>query len=88
MKRLFWIGVGVAAAYYGSRWLRRQRERLSPESLAAKAAEGMGNVMELVRISVEEGRRAAAEKEAELRSTGGERDGDRLAPPPARPRRG
>jgi hypothetical protein len=73
MRRVFWIAVGVAAAYYGSRWMRRQRERFSPESVAAKAAEGMSDMMELVRVSVEEGRRAAAEKEAEIRASLGDR---------------
>jgi hypothetical protein len=73
VKRLFWIGVGVGTAYYASRWMRRQRERFSPESIAAKAAEGIGDVMELVRVSVDEGRRAAAEKEAEIRESLGDR---------------
>lgn len=73
MRRLFWIGVGVAAAYYGSKWLRRQREKLTPENVAARAAERLGGVMELVRVSMEEGRRAAAEKEAEIRSSLGDR---------------
>ncbi|HEX5948054.1 MAG TPA: hypothetical protein VFZ45_00660 [Actinomycetota bacterium] len=73
MKRLFWIGVGVAAAYYGSKWLRRQRERITPENVAARTAERLGGVMELFRVSVEEGRRAAAEKEAEIRSSLGDR---------------
>jgi hypothetical protein len=73
VKRLLWIGVGVAAAYYASRWMRRQRERFSPESVAAKAAEGMSDVMDLVRVSVDEGRRAAAEKEAEIRESLGDR---------------
>jgi hypothetical protein len=72
VKRLFWIGVGVAAAYYGSKWLRRQRERITPENVAARTAERLGGVMELVRVSVEEGRRAAAEKEAEIRSSLGD----------------
>jgi hypothetical protein len=73
MRRLFWIGVGVAAAYYGSKWLRRQREKITPENVAARAAERLGGVMELVRVSVEEGRRAAAEKEAEIRTSLGDR---------------
>ena len=73
MRRLFWIGVGVAAAYYGSRWLRRQRERITPENVAARAAERLGGVMELVRVSVEEGRKAAAEKEEEIRTSLGDR---------------
>ena len=69
MRRLFWIGVGVAAAYYGGKWLRRQRQRLTPENVAASAAERLGSVMELLRVSVEEGRRAAAAKEAEIRGS-------------------
>jgi hypothetical protein len=81
MRRIFWIGVGVAAAYYASRWARRQRDRLSPENLAAKAAEGMGSLMELVRVSVDEGRRAAAEKEAEIRSSLGESPEERSGSP-------
>jgi hypothetical protein len=81
MRRLFWIGVGVAAAYYGSKWLRHQREKITRENVAARAAERLGGVMELVRVSVEEGRRAAAEKEAEIRTSLGD-----LPPtgPPAR----
>ncbi|MGH2675698.1 MAG: hypothetical protein ACRDKA_04395 [Actinomycetota bacterium] len=83
MKRLFWIGVGVAAAFYGSRWLRRQREKLTPENVAARAAERLGGVMELVRVSVEEGRKAAARKEAEIRASVGDGPPDR--PTPTRP---
>jgi hypothetical protein len=84
MRRIFWIGVGVAAAYYVSRWARRQRDRLSPENLAAKAAEGMGSLMELVRVSADEGRRAAAEKEAEIRASLGESPDERSGPPSPR----
>ncbi len=73
MRRLFWVGVGVAVAYYGARWLRRQRERITPENVAARTAERFGNVMELLRLSVEDGRRAAAEKEAQIRSSLGDR---------------
>jgi hypothetical protein len=73
VRRLFWIGVGVAAAYYGSKWVRRQREKITPENVAARAAERLGGVMELVRVSVEEGRRAAAEKEVEIRTSLGDR---------------
>lgn len=67
MRRLFWIGIGVTAAYYASKWWRRQRERYGAEALAEKTRQGVRDVMTLARISVEEGRRAAAEKEAELR---------------------
>jgi hypothetical protein len=82
VKRLFWIGVGVGLAYYASRWMRRQRDRFSPESVAARAAQGLGNVMELVRISVDEGRRAAAKKEVEIRAALGDATPDREASTP------
>jgi hypothetical protein len=67
MRRLLWIGVGVAAAIYASRWWRRQRTRFGAEGLGDKARQGVRDLLELTRVSVEEGRRAAAEKEAELR---------------------
>jgi hypothetical protein len=66
MRRLFWIGVGVTAAFYASRWWRRQRARYGAEALSEKTREGVRDLMALARVSVEEGRRAAAEKEAEL----------------------
>ena len=69
MRRLFWIGVGVAAAYYGSRWMRRQRERYSPGAVAGRAQETLGDLGKLVRLALEEGRRAMAEKEAQIRAT-------------------
>lgn len=68
MRRLFWIGVGVAAAYYGSRWLRRQRERFSPSSAGARVGDVARDFGRLVKVSVDEGRRAAVEREAELRA--------------------
>lgn len=68
MRRVFWIGVGVAAAYYGSRWLRRQRERFSPGTVGVRVGDMARDVGQLVKVSVDEGRRAAAEREAELRA--------------------
>lgn len=72
MRRFFWVavglGAGVTAAILASRWLRRQRERLAPANLGAQAAEGFRDLGELIRSSVGEGRRAMAEKEAEIRA--------------------
>ena len=75
------IAVGVGAAYYASRWWRRQRDRYGADALAEKASQGVRDVMELARLSVEEGRRAAAEKEAELRGAYGHPAEDRPPPP-------
>ncbi|MGH2677455.1 MAG: hypothetical protein ACRDHB_03710 [Actinomycetota bacterium] len=81
---MLWIAVGVGAAYYASRWWRRQRDRYGADALAEKASQGVRDVMELARLSVEEGRRAAAEKEAELRGEYGHPAEERESPPPPR----
>ena len=82
MRRLFWIGVGLTAAYYTSKWWRRQRARYGAEALSEKTREGVRDLMALARVSVEEGRRAAAEKEAELLDAYGHPVQERETPPP------
>jgi hypothetical protein len=67
MSRLFWIGVGIAGAYYASRWIRKQRQRLSPEAIGANLGDLIGDAAKLLGQAAAEARRAAAEKEAELR---------------------
>jgi hypothetical protein len=67
VSRLFWIGVGIAGAYYASRWIRKQRQRLSPEAIGANLGDLIGDAAKLFSQAAAEARRAAAEKEAELR---------------------
>ena len=67
MSRLFWIGVGIAGAYYASRWIKRQRQRLSPEAIGANLGEVVADAGKLLAAAATEARRAAAQKEAELR---------------------
>ena len=67
MKRLFWVGVGVAVAVYATRWVRAQRARMSPAAIGTNISDVAGDVRKLLKASVDEARRAAAEKEAELR---------------------
>lgn len=69
MRRMFWVGVGVAGTVLVLRWLRKQRQRMSPEEIGRSVGEGLADFRELVRASVAEGRRAMREKEAELRSS-------------------
>ena len=69
MKRLVWFGLGVAGAVYATRWIRRQRERLSPAAVGANLGDVVSDLGRLFRASADEARRAAAEKEAELRRT-------------------
>ena len=68
MSRVFWIGVGIAGAYYASRWLRKQRQRLSPEAITANLGDLVADAAKLFGEAAKEARRAAAEKEAELRT--------------------
>ena len=69
MRRLFWMGVGVAATVLVVRWLQKQRRRYGPDAVGAKLAQGSRDLAALVRASVAEGRRAMAEKEAEIRTS-------------------
>jgi hypothetical protein len=84
MRRLFWIAVGVGAAYYASKWVRKQRERYGAEAVYEKARQGARDLFDLAKMAVEEGRRAAAEKEAELRDAYGHPAEERESPPPPR----
>jgi hypothetical protein len=67
VSRLFWVAVGVAGAYYASRWIKKQRQRLSPEAIGASLGDVVADAAKLFGAAAAEARRAAAEKEAELR---------------------
>ena len=68
MRRLFWIGVGAGITVMALRWARKQRDRFGPDAVTTKLAQGAQDLRDLVKVSLAEGRRAMAEKEAELRS--------------------
>lgn len=73
MRRAFWtalgLGAGVAAAVLTSRFLRRQRERMSPAHVGSEVGGLARDTGRLVREAIAEGRRAMAEKEAEIRAS-------------------
>jgi hypothetical protein len=69
VRRLFWVGVGVTAAVLAARWVRKQRAKYGPSNVADRVVEGAQDVGRLVALSVEEGRRVMAEKEAEIRGS-------------------
>jgi hypothetical protein len=72
VRRLFWValglGAGVTIAVQLSRWTQRQRERMSPANIAARAGERVTDLGSLAADFVREFRTAAAEREAELRA--------------------
>jgi hypothetical protein len=70
VKRAFWLaaglGAGVSAAVMVSRWMRRQRERLSPANMGAQVSEGLRDLGGLFREAVGEARVATRAREAEI----------------------
>ncbi len=77
MKRLFTLGFGLGAGATGAilvrRWVERKSravaDAVSPSAIAGQVAEGARDLASLVRVSMEEGRRAKEQREAELRAT-------------------
>lgn len=75
MRRLFWLalglGFGAVGAVMASRWTRRQMEKAKPKMIAREARGSLLDLSKLVAESMEEGRRAADERERELRAKHG-----------------
>ncbi len=72
MKRGFWVALGLGAGATGaviaSRWTKKQARRVAPQTLAREAKGGLMDFTKLVSESIQEGRQAMAEREAELRA--------------------
>ena len=73
MRRVFWmalgLGAGATAAVLVSRRMRRAREAIAPATVAKEARQVVADLGQLIRESVEAGRQAMAEKEAEIRDS-------------------
>ena len=88
MKRGFWVALGLGAGATGaiiaSRWTRKQAQRVAPQTLAREAKGGLMDLSKLVAESIQEGKRAMDEREAELRRDAGLGEGSSSeARPPA-----
>lgn len=72
MRRIFWLalglGAGGTAAFMLSRWMARKAEALSPQNVSREVAQAASSLAGLLRAALAEGKRAAAEREAELRT--------------------
>jgi hypothetical protein len=75
VRRGFWValglGAGAAGAIIASRWTRKQAKRVAPQTLAREAKGGLLDLSRLVSDSIQEGKRAMEEREAELRRDAG-----------------
>ena len=82
MKRGFWVALGLGAGATGaimaSRWTKKQAQRVAPATLAREAKGGLMDFSKLVSESIQEGKQAMAEREAQLRA-----DNDLPSEPPA-----
>ncbi len=71
MRRAFWLGLGLGAgavgAVLGTRFVRRQAEKVAPATIAREARGGIMDLARLVSESVTEGREAMRQREEELR---------------------
>jgi hypothetical protein len=66
MKRLFWLGVGVAVGALVVRKVLKTADSYSPQGLADSARGSLGDLVESVREFAEDVRAAMAEREDDL----------------------
>ena len=75
MKRLFWValglGAGATSAVMISRWTKKQTDKVAPAHLARTASRSFADASKRVAASIDEGRRAAQSREAEVREKAG-----------------
>jgi hypothetical protein len=91
MKRMFWLGVGLAAGAYVARRAQSAAESLTPAGIGANLADGLRELGAGIGAFGAEVRAGMAEREHELAVMVERRTGDRLltvgealADPPAR----
>jgi hypothetical protein len=96
MKRLFWLGVGLAAGTYVARRAQAAAESLTPAGIGANLADGLRELGAGIGAFGAEVRAGMAEREQELTTMVERRTGERLPTigealadpaPPARARR-
>ncbi len=72
MKRAFWVALGLGAGATGAilagRWTKKQAQRVAPQTLAREAKGGVMDLGKLFSESIQEGKRAMADRESDLRS--------------------
>ena len=66
MRRLFWLGVGLAVGALAVRAIGRRAQRLTPGGLADSARSSVENLVESVRSFVDDVRDGMAEREAQI----------------------
>jgi hypothetical protein len=68
MRRLLWLGVGLAVGALVFRALTKKAQALTPKGIAGSVQTSAAGALESVRTFVEDVRDAMAEREAEIRN--------------------
>jgi hypothetical protein len=66
MKRLFWLGIGLAVGAVVVRTITRKADEFSPSGIAASLSESAGGLVESMRSFVADIRDGMAEREMEI----------------------
>ena len=66
MKRLLWLGVGLAVGAIVVRKLTQKANEFTPTGIATSLSQSAGGVVESVRSFVDDVREAAAEREEQI----------------------
>lgn len=66
MKRLLWLGVGLAVGALVVRKLTRKANELTPSGIATSLSESAGGLVESVRSFVEDVREGMTERETQI----------------------
>ncbi len=66
MKRLLWLGLGVAVGAVIVRKVTRKAEEFTPTGIAASLSESAGGLVESLRSFVEDVREGMAEREGQI----------------------
>jgi len=66
MKRLLWLGVGLAVGAIVVRKVTRKADEFTPSGIAASLSESAGGLVESLRSFVEDVRAGMAERENEI----------------------
>ena len=66
MKRLLWLGVGLAVGAIAVRKLTRKANEFTPSGVAASLSQSAGGLVESLRNFVEDVRSGMAEREQEI----------------------
>jgi hypothetical protein len=68
MRRLFWLGVGLAAGAVAVRQITRRAQAFTPGSMAGTVRDSAAGLLDEVRNFVEDVRSGMAEREEQIRT--------------------